>query len=230
MGDFDAVRPGEVDAEHAAERAQDAAGLGGGFEEGGHVRVGGQEMRELATIGGGGLGVADQPGAAARQPRPGRTGGGRRRALDFSGIGRAGGTGRTRPGEGAVLPADEQPLEAVAHAVEAVPDPFEKGDTGLGGIAVVGNGGLEAGDDEGETFDDVVHGRHHTLVVMFVSMIIFQDFVATVKPASSMAWAMRAALPTGATVTRRAGTSTLTVAPGSAASTAAVTLRAQAGQ
>lgn len=57
------------DAEHAAERAQDAAGLGGGGEEGGEIRVG-EEMLELRAEIGGGLDVAQQPGAAGRAPGP----------------------------------------------------------------------------------------------------------------------------------------------------------------
>ena len=63
------------DAEHAAERAQDAAELGSGGERGLHLRVV-HMVDELAGAGGCDAAIADQPAEAALQPvRPGLRGG-----------------------------------------------------------------------------------------------------------------------------------------------------------
>jgi hypothetical protein len=55
----------EVDAEGVADGVEQAAGLGGGLEEGREIRIGGQEVAELAAGAGGGLGILDEPPAAA---------------------------------------------------------------------------------------------------------------------------------------------------------------------
>jgi hypothetical protein len=111
------------DAEHVAEGVEEAVGLGGGGEEGLEVRVGGEEVGELAAAAGGVVADdGDEPGA----------GGGVALALAW-GVGAAG-TGGAGPGQGAGLPVGEQFREALGDAADAEPNLFEQG------VACVGFG------------------------------------------------------------------------------------------
>ena len=137
-----------VDAEHVAERAQDAAGLGGGVEEFGHVGAG-QQMLKLAGAAGGLVAHdVDEPGAASRDFRL------------FAWRGRRTGAGGAGLGQGSRSPAGEEVLEAVGHAADAAPDENEHGGSRadalrVGGVHAserrrVGDGGAQAGEDGGE--------------------------------------------------------------------------------
>jgi len=157
-------------AEGAAERAEQAAGLWGGFDEGAHVGVV-QCGFELAR-GRGGFGNAlVQPANLARQARVLRRGGGRG----------AGGAGQ-RPGrQGVGAPAIEQTLKTGGQPAEAVPDQapdfvvqlrqaggWDEGDKSLAAepngrldARLPGHehadGGAELGDEPGEARGDCLH-------------------------------------------------------------------------
>ena len=142
------------DADHAAERAQEAAGLRHLAQ---HPQAFGvlEHMFEPGDEEGAALGVAEQPALAAGQA-------GRRRCC----AGRAGFSGARWPGFGqfAVTPALEQAGEAVGGAVEAVDDEVGERDEGGDAGGVVGDGGddlLEGyGEVGGERLKYFVHARH----------------------------------------------------------------------
>jgi hypothetical protein len=109
---------GEADAEHPAERAEDAAEPRVGGEEACHLRIG-EEVAELRGAGSGLRHQAQQPGLAARQrrlaglPRPGRA---LRREAGGSGRGH-GGTGEA--GGDAAQPRPEQDDKRAGKSSEA---------------------------------------------------------------------------------------------------------------
>ena len=106
----------EGDAKHAAERAEDAAGLWGGADESLGVRLDEEEL-DMADGVGGGLGEAEEPSLA----------GGEIRALGgwLAGCGARGARGMGL-GEAAGLPQQSEAVQALYHAAEAVVDDEEK--------------------------------------------------------------------------------------------------------
>ena len=108
-----------------AERAEDAAGLGGGGEEFGHVGVA-EEVFELAGAAADVVvGAAGEPGVAGGEVGFGRA---------LAGLGGAG----ARGGQGVGLPAGEEGLEAGGGAGDAVIGEAEYGR--LGGVDVWAEG------------------------------------------------------------------------------------------
>ena len=68
------------EAEHVAEGADDAAGLGGGAEEFGGVRAGEEDVQPVGVAGGGVADGGDEPGLAAGEAGFGGSRAGRARA------------------------------------------------------------------------------------------------------------------------------------------------------
>ena len=125
-------------AEHFAERAEQAVGLGGGGEEGGKIWGVVEEVAELA---GGGVDVVmldatDEPGVAGGEGLGGTAG--------------AGGEGTwagARLGEGTGLPAGDEAFEAGDGAGEAVPDAADEVTEDVVAPGEQAQGDLEAAED-----------------------------------------------------------------------------------
>ena len=111
-----------VEAEHAGERAQEAAGAGDFAQEGCAFR-GGEEVLKLgATAGGGVADLGDEPGSGG-----GQAGGG-------AGAGFAAGVGRAQGRQGAGLPVGDESGEALGGAADVGAGEVEE--RGLGGVTV----------------------------------------------------------------------------------------------
>ena len=126
-GEGDAVGGIEVHAEHAAERVEDAAGLGGGLQELAHLR-GGEVVEELAAAAVDEAAAIDlvviegtlEPGAAAGDVEGQGLAGRRARP------GGAGGAGPA-PGKRAGFPAGDEFFETQGGLADAVVDEHEEG-------------------------------------------------------------------------------------------------------
>jgi len=132
-----------LQADHAAQRAQDAARLGGGGDEGLGVGVG-KENRDLAGKLRGGLDLAAQPGPGfAGEGVAGEGGPGTDRA------GPCGAAG-ARTGKATRLPAHGQAIEAANHPGKATVDQHQKRRQRPSLRGVGSHGGAQTGDDAGE--------------------------------------------------------------------------------
>jgi len=148
---------GRGEAEHAAEGAQDAAGLGGGGDEGAGFG-GGEESLHLAGVLGGALGEQNQAEAA----------GGDVGALGAGRLGGRDSRGGTRAGhaQDAGLDVAGDGVEAVDHAGEAAVDQDQQRGKQGHARGPIGHDGAEAGDDQGEGLGQGVGGGDvHLLVI-----------------------------------------------------------------